>query len=147
VTIQKIIAILILTTSTAFTSNLNAKPKRYGTITVTEITSIYDADTFRANIAGWPDIVGHHVSIRVNGVDAPEIRGKCESEKIGARIAKKVTVELLRNAKVIELRNIKRGKYFRIIADVYVDGQSLADILIKKKLAVPYEGGKRQSWC
>ncbi|MFV1985198.1 MAG: thermonuclease family protein, partial [Thiohalomonadales bacterium] len=69
------------------------------------------------------------------------------SEKTNARIAKKVTVELLRNAKVVELRDMKRGKYFRIIADVYIDGQSLADILINKGLAVTYDGGKRQSWC
>jgi len=75
------------------------------------------------------------------------MRGKCESEKNGARIAKKVTVALLRGAKVIELKNMKRGKYFRIIADVYVDGENLASILIKKGLARPYDGGKRKSWC
>jgi len=139
--------ILILIVTITFTCNLNAKPKLYGTIKVTEVTSIYDADTFRVNIAGWPGIVGKHMSIRVNGIDAPELRGKCKLEIANARSAKQATVELLRNATVIELRNMKRGKYFRIIADVYVDGISLGESLISRGLAVPYDGGKRRSWC
>jgi micrococcal nuclease len=54
---------------------------------------------------------------------------------------------LLKNAKVIELKNMKRGKYFRIVADVYYDGKNLAEILIKNKLAVKYDGGtKTKDW-
>ena len=53
----------------------------------------------------------------------------------------------LRSAKVIELRNIQRGKYFRILADVYVDGQNLADGLIRSGHARLYDGGKRLGWC
>lgn len=124
-----------------------AHAKDYGNVTVSEVTSIYDADTFRANIKGYPPIVGERMSIRVNGVDAPEIRGKCESEKIAAREAKQFTVEALRSAKTIELRNIERGKYFRILADVYTDGKSLAEGLIKSGHARTYDGGKREGWC
>ena len=121
--------------------------KTYGHITVSEVTSVYDADTFTVNIEGYPPIVGERVSIRVNGVDAPEIRGKCESEKIAARKAKQFTVEALRSANTIELRNIKRGKYFRVIADVYTDGKNLANSLIKSGHARAYDGGKRLAWC
>lgn len=121
--------------------------KDYGNITVSEVTSIYDADTFRVNIKGYPSIVGERIPIRVLGVDAPELRGKCESEKIKAREAKQFTVEALRSGKVVELRNIQRGKYFRILADVYIDGKSLADDLIKSGHARVYDGGKRLGWC
>jgi len=121
--------------------------KNYGSVVVSEVASIYDGDNFRANIKGYPDLLGYRISIRVNGVDTPEIRGKCEQEKILARKAKQFTVNALRNAKKIELFNMKRGKYFRIVADVYVDGISLADGLISNKLAVPYEGGTKQDWC
>ena len=38
--------------------------------------------TFRANIKGYPPIIGERISIRVNGVDTPELRAKCEAEKI-----------------------------------------------------------------
>ena len=119
----------------------------YGDVTVSEVTSIYDADTFRVNIQGWPDIIGHHMSVRVMGVDAPEIRGKCAEEKSAARRAKQFTVQLLRSASVIELKNIKRGKYFRILADVYVDGQNLAEALIGANHGRSYAGGKRLGWC
>ena len=112
--------------------SFSAHAKNYGNVTVSEVTSIYDADTFRVNIKDWPPLIGEHVPIRVNGVDAPEIRGKCDSEKKGARLAKQFTVGKLRNAKTIELRNMQRGKYFRIIADVYIDGKNLTELLIKR---------------
>lgn len=127
-------------------ANTYAK-KQYGTATVSKVTSIYDADTFRVNIEGWPAIIGEHVPVRVKGVDAPEIRGKCKIEKHLARVAKQFTVEQLRTAKEIRLTNIERGKYFRLLADVEIDGQLLADKLIKAEIARTYLGGKRYDWC
>ncbi|MBH0050672.1 thermonuclease family protein [Pseudoalteromonas sp. SWYJZ19] len=131
--------------------NVNAesiKNKNHGTLIVETVTSIYDGDTFRANIAGLHSLIGERIGIRVAGVDTPEMRGKCKQEKDLARQAKQVTVEALRSAKVIELRNTKRGKYFRIVADVYVDGKNLTDILISSGLGVAYDGGtKAKDWC
>jgi len=143
---MKFIVVLWFIVSTAAWSIANAD-KQFGNVYISEVTSIYDADTFRVNITGWPDVIGKHMSIRVLGVDAPEIRGKCDAEKKAARLAKQFTVEKLRQASVIELRNIKRGKYFRILADVYVDNENLADALIKTQHGRPYNGGKRQGWC
>ena len=105
--------------------------KDYGNITVAEETSIYDADTFTVNIEGYPPIVGERIPIRLLGVDTPEIKGKCESEIVKARQAKQFTVQAIRSAKTIELRNIERGKYFRILANVYLDGNNLANSLIQ----------------
>jgi len=120
----------------------------FNNIIIDKITSIYDGDTFRVNINSYPSIVGKKMSIRVNGIDTPEIRTKCNKEKVLAKKAKKLTVTTLRGGKIIELRNMQRGKYFRIVADVYVDNRSLADILIKSKLAVRYDGGtKIKNWC
>lgn len=122
--------------------------KNYGSITIAEVTSIYDGDTFRVNIPDYPPILGQHMSIRINGVDTPEMRGKCEQEKALARKAKQYTVTALRNAKTIELHNMQRGKYFRIVADVYADGKSIGDGLIREGLAVVYDGGKKvKDWC
>lgn len=122
--------------------------QNYGNIVVDEVTSIYDGDTFRVNINSYPPIIGKKISIRLNGVDTPEIRGKCEKEKLLARKAKQLTVSTLRNAKKIELKNMQKGKYFRIVADVYTDNKSLSDILIENQLAVKYDGGtKIKDWC
>ena len=128
--------------------SLSAKDINYGSVTVDEVTSIYDGDTFRVNIKDYPSIAWSRIPIRINGIDTPEMRGKCPKEKTLAREAKQFTVKKLRNAKVIELRNMQRGKYFRIVADVYADNQSLADELIKNNLAVRYNGGtKVKDWC
>ncbi len=117
------------------------------TISVSEITSIYDADTFRVNIKGWPNIVGERVPVRVLGIDAPEIKGKCEKERLQARNAKQFTIDKLRKARNVELRNVKRGKYFRLLADVYVDNKNLGDMLVSAGLARKYDGGTRGGWC
>ena len=67
----------------------------YGNLTVKSIVSVYDADTFRVNIEGYPDIIGSNMPIRAMGFDAPEIRGKCPEEKARAKEAKKLTQEAL----------------------------------------------------
>ena len=124
------------------------KNTSYGSVVVDEVTSIYDGDTFRADIDSFPPLIGKRMAIRINGIDTPEMRGKCSKEKNLARRAKQFSVSALRGAKVIELRDMKRGKYFRIVADVFVDSISLGHMLIKKGFAVSYDGGtKNKDWC
>ena len=138
---------LIITILLFVSLHASAKDKSFGNATVLEITSIYDGDTFRANIKGFPAVIGEHMSIRINGIDTPELRGKCDKEKQLARLAKQFTVGRLRAANSVVLKNIKRGKYFRLIADVYLDGVNLGDQLIKQGHAVKYKGNTKQTWC
>ena len=123
-----------------------AKPQ-YGTVTVSKVISVYDGDTFRVNIDSLPPIVGKNIPIRVNGVDTPEIRGKCLYEKNLALKARDFFRGRLANAKEIKLTNLQRGKYFGIVANVVVDGVSLGQELLDNKLAYEYSGGKKLSWC
>lgn len=138
---------LIICLSFFAKANAGVNDKNFGTIVVDEVTSVYDGDTFRVNILGWPGIIGERIPVRLNGVDTPELKGKCKEEILLARKAKKVTVDFLRSAKNIEFRNLKRGKYFRVVADVYGDDKSLADRLLFLGLAYKYLGGKKRSWC
>ncbi len=142
-----VMSILLATLFVVQSFSLSAKTHSYGNATVAAVTSIYDGDTFRANIEGFPTIIGEHMSIRINGIDTPELRGKCPQEKALAKLAKQFTVKHLRSAKRITLKNIKRGKYFRLIADVYVDGVNLAEQLIKNNHAVEYQGKTKINWC
>ncbi len=119
----------------------------YGNVTVSEVTSIYDADTFRVTINSWPAVAGNRIAVRVKGIDAPEMKGKCDKEKELAKKAKQTTVTILRAGKKVELRNLQRDKYFRLLADVYVDGKSLAAALKKAGLVYAYNGGTKKSWC
>lgn len=143
---MKHFCLLVLFVGLLFSADALAVPKIYGDAVVAEITSIYDGDTFRCNIDGYPEIVGERIGIRINGIDTPEMRDKRPAVKALARQAKQFTVQRLREGHQVVLRNMKRGKYFRIVADVYVDGSSLADELLQAGLAKPYDGGKKTKW-
>lgn len=111
-----------------------------------QIVSVYDGDTFKVNIPEWPDIVGESISIRVDGIDTPEIRGTSENIKLLASEARQATASFLQMG-AIELRDLERGKYFRITASVFAGDTSLADVLIEKGLAKPYDGeSSRPTW-
>ena len=46
-----------------------------------------------------------------------------------------------------DLVDVKRGKYFRIVATVLADGVDVAAALVKNGLGRLYGGGKREGWC
>ena len=119
----------------------------YGTAIVSKVISVYDCDTFRVDIDSLPPIVGKNIRIRLNGVDTPEIQGKCQYEKDLALKARDFVRNKLAIAKEIKLTKLQRGKYFRVVADVYLDGVSLEQELLENKLAYKYTGGKKSSWC
>lgn len=109
----------------------------------------YDADTVTFKIPGVHPLLGDNINIRVLGVDTPEVRTKNKCEKEKARNAKRLVANLLKRAKRIDLTNISRGKYFRVVADVIIDGKSLSHYLLKNGLATNYDGGKKKKvdWC
>ena len=96
----------------------------------------YDGDTIRFNLPGYPPIAGKDIRVRVNGIDTPAIKGKCKKEKYEAQQARDMVADILKGAEKITLRNMKRGKYFRIAADVIIDGENLADVLIEAGMAI-----------
>ena len=109
--------------------------------------SIYDGDTFKIDLAGVHPLFGDDVSVRLFGVDTPEMRGSEDRVKVLAGKARNLTEQALMGAEKIELKNPQRGKYFRIIADVYVDGKSLAELLMKAGLGKAYDGeGAKPIW-
>jgi endonuclease YncB( thermonuclease family) len=80
-------------------------------------------------------------------VDTPEIRGKCDTEKKLAYKARDFTANKLMNAESIQLYNLKRGKYFRIIADISIDRINLANEIIEEKLGTQYNGREdKKEW-
>lgn len=126
---------------------VHAGKQTYGDVRVSRVTTIYDGDTFTATIDSWPGIAGKNIGVRIYGIDTPELRGKCKREIELARLAKKKTVAMIRSAKAIELKQMRRDKFFRIDAEVVTDGKSIAQALISAGLAVPYYGDKKATWC
>ena len=119
----------------------------YGDVKISKVISIYDGDTLMVNIDSFPDIVGKNIRIRIKGIDAPEIKGKCQKEIDLAIMARDYLRNAINQSSQIELRNIERGKYFRIVGELYIDGENISKGLIKEKLAYIYHGGKKRSWC
>lgn len=109
----------------------------------------YDADTVTFNINGIHPFFGKNISVRVNGVDTPEVKTKDTCEKELALKAKQYVKDLFLKSKRVDLRNIKKGKYFRIVADIYLDNQNLSTLLLDKKYAYKYDGGTKLNinWC
>ena len=109
----------------------------------------YDGDTVTVKLPDVHPLFGDNISVRIDGIDTAEVKTKDQCEKTNARTARKLVQSVLSKAKSIELRNVKRGKYFRIVADVVADGKSVKDILVLNNLAVAYDGGTKTkvNWC
>tara|TARA_Y100000590_G_scaffold399281_1_gene482336 strand:+ start:223 stop:615 length:393 start_codon:yes stop_codon:yes gene_type:complete len=119
----------------------------YGTVSVSRIIRVIDGDTFVVDIDQFPDLIGKNISIRVNGIDTPELRGKCDNEKSLAVKAKERVETLLKTSDTIMLENLSRGSFFRIVADVMIDGVSLGELLLKENLAAIYQSNDNNKWC
>lgn len=105
----------------------------------------YDGDTVTLRITIWPALTKVE-SVRLAGIDTPEIRGDCDSEKRRAREARDFVRERLTDAELrVTISEI--GKYGRAVGRITVDGEDLGQMLLDRGHARPYDGGQRLSWC
>ena len=114
------------------------------------ITRIVDGDTLRVDAAA--DLPGElaALSVRIRGIDTPEKggRAKCDSERARGQAATAFTAEAVAGARSIVIRDPEWGKWAgRVIADVLLDGRSLATALLQAGHARRYDGGRRGAWC
>ena len=107
----------------------------------------YDGDTCYVVAKTLPESL-RNMSIRILGIDTPEIRADCLEEKDLALQGRAFANDMFKNADNIEFRNLKWDKYGgRILADVYIDGISYKHEIIEAGLAREYYGGKKLGWC
>ena len=109
------------------------------------VNPVYDADTFKVVFDGLPDMF-NPMAIRVRGYDCPEIRGGDSCSKEHAKEYRDFLIALFRTTENIELRNIEKGKYFRLVADVYLDGVPLWYLMTYTDRCRKYDGGTRKEW-
>jgi endonuclease YncB( thermonuclease family) len=109
------------------------------------VIKVYDGDTITiASKLPFDNSPLYRLSVRLNGIDTPEIKGKTDDEKIAAKQVKDALSNLILNKYVI-LKNIQTEKYGRILADVYIGELHINIWLITKKYAVKYDGGTKNS--
>ena len=114
-------------------------------ITYGKVIKVYDGDTITiACKLPHENSPIYRFSVRINGIDCPEMKTSNKTEKECAVIAK-TTISQLVLHKIVHLQNVKLEKYGRILADVTIDNISLGDMLCECHLAVKYDGGTKIS--
>ena len=114
-------------------------------ITQGRCIKVYDGDTI--TIAGklpYKHSPIYRFSVRLNGIDTPEIKGKDDDEKECAKLARDALKELILN-KTVHLRNVQTEKYGRLLAEVVFCGENMNEWMITKRFAVKYDGGTKKS--
>jgi endonuclease YncB( thermonuclease family) len=84
--------------------------------------------------------------IRLVGLDAPEMNGRCPRERRLAVAARDRLDGLVAGG--VTVRSVGTDRYGRTLARVRDRrGRDVARVLIAEGLARPYEGGRRRGWC
>lgn len=114
-------------------------------ITSGKVIKVYDGDTitiqFRLPYKKSPL---YKISVRLNGLDCPELKTKNLIEKQCSQIAKEKVSDLLLG-QTVEFKNVSMEKYGRLLADVYFKGKSVNQWLLDNHLAVGYDGGTKKA--
>lgn len=111
------------------------------------VLDVLDGDTFLADAEIWPGQT-LRVNIRIRGIDAPEMKSRCQAERDAALRAREALIGLVSGG-AVSLSNIGGAKYFgRVLADVSTEsGEAVNDVLLASGLVRFYDGGKRAGWC
>ena len=142
---MKIIARIILLAAFAAFFSSSVFAAYFGPYSLIAPTAI-DGDTLRAEVPVWP-FVNIDASIRVIGVDTPELNVACEKER--ALAAKAFTKAWINRNSPIVIGSVKpdkfSGRYDAIVTGA--GGERLSAALIQAGHGRVYNGGARQSWC
>jgi endonuclease YncB( thermonuclease family) len=111
-----------------------------------KVERVIDGDTIQVNAAIW---IGQSLSIRIriDGIDAPELEARCTEER---RLAERARDYLIRrlSGEEVKLAHIVNDKYGgRVRAEVRDEKGDIGQAMLEMKLARPYHGERRQSWC
>lgn len=123
----------------------NVPPKFCPKLTEGYVCKVYDADTITV-VSKLDFKTGDNFfrfSIRLLGIDAPELRTKNEIEKkisIEARDALRKIILY----KVVRLETFETDKYGRLLCNVYYNGINLNQWLLDEHYAVSYDGGTKK---
>ena len=81
--------------------------------------------------------------LRLYGIDTPELSSKNKKERRRALKAKKFVQQKLKGAKMINLKDCRKDKYFRLNCRVEYDNKDLTKELLKRHYGYEYYGGKK----
>jgi micrococcal nuclease len=140
------LAIAALASPAAFEPGASASEMLAGPY-VGAVERVVDGDTIAVRVEIWLQ-QNLEVLVRVRGIDAPELRGDCDLERIRAAEATAALQRLVTGG-VVTLTEIEGDKFYgRVVADVTTpQGANVGRELVAAGLARSYDGGTRQGWC
>lgn len=114
-------------------------------ITCGKVVKIYDGDTITiaSKLENYIDSPIYRFSVRLNGIDTPEIKGGSAHQKELAMNARDALHQRIMG-KIVTLKNISLEKYGRLLADVFLEGEDICLWMISNNYAVAYDGGNKQ---
>jgi len=110
------------------------------------VIKVYDGDTITiaAKIEnGGPKSDVYRFSVRLLGIDTPEMKSHFEAEKKLAKRAKEALSEQILG-EMVTLENVSMEKYGRILANVMFKGRNMNDWMLKEGYALKYDGGTKE---
>ena len=107
-----------------------------------KVIKVYDGDTITVAAKLHASFPVNRFSVRLSGIDTPEMRSSNENEKKRAVIAKKFLEDKLLNQTVV-LDNVSIEKYGRLLATVYHNGVDINELMVQNNYAVRYGGGTK----
>jgi len=98
-------------------------PSRFRINVVDDLLETHDGNTFSANLHGIHPVFGNALRIKARGVSVESIKNS-DSKKASLAFRQWHRFsELLKEAKIVEVRDLERGTNgFWVLADVYIDG-------------------------
>lgn len=112
------------------------------------VIKVYDGDTLTIGFRHGSSNRPVRSSVRIRGIDTPELRSTSEVEKRMASVAKS-RLEEVTFRKQVTLISPKSDKYGRLLCDLSTDDiKSISQYMLEDKdICREYEGGKRQPWA
>ena len=109
-----------------------------------EVKRVVDGDTVDVVIDLGFDI--HYSSrVRLYGIDTPESRTRNKDEKVRGIMSKEYLIDALSEGQVvIKTHRDKKGKFGRVLGEMYVEDTNINLTMVEECLAVKYEGQSKK---
>lgn len=110
-----------------------------------EVKRVVDGDTIDC-VLDLGFSVFHKCRVRLYAIDTPESRTRNRDEKVRGLLAKQFLIDSIKDKKVVLKSKLKdsKGKYGRVLAEVWVNGINVNEDMVKKGHAVHYHGQSKE---
>lgn len=148
---QKLADQLLFSTLEMTTLDLQNTKKYIPDIHYGKVIKVYDGDTITIatqlyNGCIVPTKEMYRFSVRLNGIDTPEIKTSNVAEHTLAIIARDALSNLVMD-KVVRLEDVSYDKYGRILCTVFLGDVDVCKWMLDHNYAVVYHGGKKiEAW-